>query len=147
MTNKKAFLISLIFLACTTPLHAEESPAASCEKRLFKEVKTVTAFSITHRPQSKKILFDDIGCGLKWREKQCSSGQGSFDSAALVYDFNTLEEITVNKATFVQSPAISSPMGFGLAAFADPAAADKFLTEKGAGKKLTYEELLLLDSK
>jgi len=147
MTNKKAFLIALAFLACTTTLRAEEAPSASCEKRLFKEVKTVTAFSLTHRPQSKKILFDDIGCGFKWRDKQCSSGQGNFDSAALVYDFNTLEEITIDKATFVQSESISSPMGFGLAAFADPAAADKFIAEKGSGKKLTYEEVLLLDWK
>lgn len=137
----------LLIVALAAPaLHAEDpAAAATCEKCLFKEVKTVTPFAISHRPQAKKMLYDDIACGLKWRAKQCSSGQGNFDSGALVYDFHTLAEIPVNEATFVQSPAIVSPLGSGLAAFANPADADDFLSQKGEGKRLTYQEVLLLD--
>lgn len=138
----------LLLASASTGLCAEDSQeVAGCAKRLFKEVKTVTPFSVTHRPQSKKILFDDIICGLKWRDKQCSSGQGTFDAAARVYDYNTLAPIPVNEATYVQSPTITSPMGSGLVAFTNAADADKFLAEKGAGKKLTYEEVLLLNAK
>lgn len=138
----------LLLAMASTLLHAEDAPAtAPCEKRSFKEVKAVTPFSITHRPQSKKILYDDIACGLKWRTKQCSSGQGNFDSAAIVYDFNTLAEIPISEATFVQSPTIASPLGSGLAAFTNPADADTFLSQKGDGKKLTYQEVLLLEFK
>lgn len=138
----------LLFVLDTGVLHAGDDPAVStCAKRSFKEVKTVTQFSITHRPQSKKILYDDIACGIKWREKQCSSGQGNFDVGALVYDFNTLAEIPVDKAIFVQSSAILTPMGSGLVAFASPDDADKFLAQKGTGKKMTYQELLSLKQK
>ena len=148
---KKSTLVLLPFLMLNldvTALHADNTPATStCVKRPFKEVRVVTPFSITHQPQSKKMLFDDIACGLKWREKQCSSGQGSFDAEALVYDFNTLAEVKVSEATFVQSTAIVSPLGSGLAAFANPAEADKFIAQKGAGKKLTYQEVLLLKFK
>ena len=129
-------------------LHADDTPGVpTCEKRAFKEVKTVTPFSITHRPQAKKMLYDDIACGLKWRGKQCSSGQGNFDSGAVVYDFNTLAEIPVGEATFIQSAGIVSPMGSSLAAFASAADADAFLSQKGEGKRLTYQEVLLLDFK
>lgn len=133
----------LMLVLGVTVLNAGEAPATStCVKRPFKEVKTVTPFSITHRPQSKKMLYDDIACGIKWRDKQCSSGQGNFDAGAIVYDYNTLAEVPVSKATFVQSSALTSPMGSGLAAFASSADADKFLAQKGAGKKMTYQELL-----
>jgi len=148
--KKLALLITpfLMLILGAPVLYAGDEPAPStCAKRPFKEVKTVTPFSITHRPQSKKMLYDDIGCGLKWRAKQCSSGQGNFDSGAIVYDFNTLAEIPVGEATFVQSPAIATPMGSGLAAFANPADADKFLSQKGEGKRLTYQEVLLLEFK
>jgi hypothetical protein len=145
---KKSTLVIIPFCMLhlgVTALHADDTPATStCVKRPFKEVKVVTPFSITHRPQTKKMLFDDIACGLKWREKQCSSGQGNFDAGALVYDFNTLAEIAVSEATFVQSTDVVSPMGSGLVAFASPADADKFIAQKGGGKKLTYQEVLLL---
>ena len=150
MRNIAALFLALLLMLVlgTTALYAGDGPATSkCEKHLFKEVKTVTPFSITHRPQSKKMLYDDIVCGLKWRTKQCSSGQGNFDSGAIVYDFNTLAEIPVSEATFVQSTAIASPMGSGLAAFANPVDADKFLSLKGEGKRLTYQEILLLEFK
>lgn len=148
MTKKIAILALTFTLAvCSTPLRADDSAAPTCDKRLFKEVKTVSPYSLTHRIKSKKVIYGDIGCGLKWREKQCSSGQGTFDSAAKVYDFNTLAEIEIGKATFVQSTAIPSPMGYGLAAFANPADAAAYLAQKGTGKKLTYQEVLLLDWK
>ncbi|MDD5757485.1 MAG: nitrous oxide reductase accessory protein NosL [Desulfobulbaceae bacterium] len=138
----------LILVFSSTGLCAEDAQGvAPCAKRSFKEVKTVTPFSVTHRPQSKKILFDDIICGLKWRDKQCSSGQGAFDAAARVYDYKTLTAIPISKATFVQSPAITSPMGSGLIAFTSAADADQFLAEKGPGKKFTYQEVLRLKVK
>ena len=142
-----ALLTVSLSLATTSALWAGDAPAAAptCQKRPFKEVKSVTPFSLTHRVNSKKIHYDDISCGLKWRTKQCSSIQGGFDTGAMVYDFNTLAEITINQATFVQSPAIQSPMGSGVAAFATQADADAFLAQKGAGKKLSYQELLLIE--
>ncbi len=149
MLKKAAlFALPLALTVYSATLYAADAPAtATCEKRPFKEVKVVTPFSLTHRPKSKKMIYDDVGCALKWREKQCSSGQGTFDSDAKVYDFNTLAAIPISEATFVQSPAITSPMGYGLAAFASPAAADAFLAQKGSGKKLTYQEVLQLNWK
>lgn len=142
------FTLSLSLALCSTTLRAADAvTAATCEKHPFKEVQTFTPFSITVRQNSKKVVYDDLSCGFKWREKQCSSGQGAFDADTVVYDFNTLAEIDIAKATFVQSPAVSAPMGSGLAAFADPAAADAFLAQKGDGKKLTYQEVLLLNWK
>lgn len=146
--NTAIVAFTLTFAFSPLPLHAGDSPTTpSCAKRSFKEVKTVTPFSLTHKINGKKVIYDDIGCGLKWREKQCSSGQGTFDAAAKVYDFNTLAAIEIGKATFVQSPGVTSPMGFGLAAFANAADADTFLSQHGGGKRLTYSQLLLLNWK
>lgn len=140
----------LLILACClwgAPLNAAEiQTEGACVQHSLKEVKTVTHFAITHRPKSKRILYDDIGCGLKWRKKQCSSIQMSFDTSAVVYDYNTLEEIVVSEATFVQSSEIKSPLGSGLVAFGNPADADAFLNaHAGAGKKLRYQDVVLLD--
>jgi len=146
---KKLFSIPLVLAFClwSGPSHADEGqPAPECVQRNFKEVATVTPYAITFRPKSKRVLYDDIICALKWRKKQCSSIQMSFDGEAIVYDFNTMAEIVVSKATFVQSPEISSPMGSGLAAFADPAAADAFLAAHPAGGKImTYQDLLQVE--
>lgn len=147
MTKIMTLSLALAFSQWGAPLYAAEVLSmAACVQHSFKEVKTVTPFALTHRPKSQKIFYDDIGCGLQWREKQCSSIQMSFDFSALVYDYNTLEEIVVSKATFVQSPRIASPLGLGLIAFTNPADADAFIIAHSAGgKKLSYQDVLLLD--
>lgn len=147
MTKIIAVPLTLICCLWAATMYAAGGQSDSaCVKHSFKEVKTVTHFSLTHRPTTKKILYDDIGCGLKWRKKQCSSIQMSFDSSAIVYDFNTLAEIVVRKATFVMSTDIKTPMGSGLIAFTNSADAEAFISgHSGGGKKLSYEELILLD--
>jgi hypothetical protein len=146
-TRTLALALSLL-LTCSLPALAASdgrTTAPSCQKRSAKEVKTVTPFTLSHRPNSKKVLYDDIVCGLKWRQKQCSSIQAAFDGGATVYDFNTKAEITINTATFVLSPAIKSPMSSGLAAFTTPAAAEAFVAKNPGAKQLSYPQLLLLE--
>lgn len=149
MNHPRTALLTLALLLACSPVASAATDAgagaATCQKRSFKQVKTITPFALVHRPNSKKILYDDIVCGLKWRRKQCSSIQGSFDNGALVHDFNTKAEITIKEATFVISAAIKSPMGSGLAAFASPAAAESFVAQHPGSKKLSYTELLLIE--
>lgn len=50
-----------------------------------------------------------------------------------VHDYNSEEWIDAEAAFFVESNAIKSPMGHGLAAFADKSAAEQFAAEVEAG--------------
>lgn len=139
---QSTLLLFLLIFSSSGSVLAAEPPAGACVERSFKQVKVVTPFSLTHRPQAKTILYDDISCGLKWREKQCTTAQINFDANAMVYDYYNSTAIAIKDAVFVRANTVKSPMGSGLLAFANNENAEKFLAEKGSGKKMSFEELL-----
>jgi copper chaperone NosL len=61
--------------------------------------------------------YDDVGCLLDDAGAHLAAGRGQ----AFVHDFAHGDWIEAAGAAFVRSPAIRSPMGSGIAAFAAPA--------------------------
>lgn len=85
----------------------------------------------------KSVKFDDIGCLHKYvGEHKEENIVESF-----VQDSGTKEWVTLKDATYVDAMNVSTPMGYGVHAFKDKAAAEKFIQEKGTGKVMTYEQL------
>lgn len=86
--------------------------------------------------------FDDIGGLVLWFR---DSGLDSADVAGIwVYDSRTPETmLPADRAVFVRSPALRTPMASGLAAVASRAAADSLVAEAG-GTVLDWAQVLTL---
>ena len=84
--------------------------------------------------------FDDIGDMLVHAEKQT----GDKVSAWYVHDYATEEWTDATEAVYVVSPDLPTPMGYGILAFSDPAAAQQAAAEAGA-ELLSWDELLAAD--
>ncbi|HZW34991.1 MAG TPA: nitrous oxide reductase accessory protein NosL [Isosphaeraceae bacterium] len=82
------------------------------------------------------LLFDDIGDFLDYRQAHALQL-----TAVFVHDYQTKEWVRADDAWFVQSPAVQSPDGSGLAAFASQAAARQFQERQG-GTLFSWAELL-----
>lgn len=59
---------------------------------------------------------------------------------AWVYDYETRKPIRAEEAIFVHSPALHTPMGYGVAAFATRERAEAFIQQQG-GKQFTWSEI------
>lgn len=85
----------------------------------------------------KPLKFDDIGDMYVWLKKNGTDTVG----AKFVRDYNTKDWIQLENATFVYDKTNKTPMAFGVYSFKNEQAADAFIKEKGAGKKLKAQEL------
>lgn len=86
--------------------------------------------------------YDDIGCAVADRNGECATRQGMFDSAAVVYDYLTGEELPAEKAYFALKTDVKTPQGFAIVAFKDKAEAEKFSAAHGKGKVVKWFELI-----
>lgn len=71
-------------------------------------------------PGDEALFFDDIGC-LRDYLSQHPSGDGA---VTFVADYGTRAWIRADRAVFVEQPAVATPMGSHLMAFASAAARD-----------------------
>jgi copper chaperone NosL len=81
-------------------------------------------------------LFDDIGCLLAYRQKHSPAW-----AAIWVHDFESQTWMDASTARYLVSSGVRSPMGWGIAAFADPSMAEAQQHELG-GELVTWDELL-----
>ncbi|HHW84862.1 MAG TPA: hypothetical protein GX400_01470 [Chloroflexi bacterium] len=84
----------------------------------------------------KSLPFDDIGDMLAYMRKHSDL----IPVGVWVHDYISEEWIDAERAYFVHSDAIKSPMGHGIAAFADKSAAEQFAVET-AGQMLDWDHL------
>lgn len=85
----------------------------------------------------KSLKYDDIGDMFVWLEENGEEEIG----AKFVRDFNTLEWIQLEEATFVYAEEISTPMGFGVISFKDREDAKKYIKENEIGEILIADDL------
>lgn len=85
----------------------------------------------------KSLKYDDIGDMFVWLEENGEEEIG----AKFVRDFNTLEWIQLEEATFVYAEEISTPMGFGVISFKDRKDAKKYIKENEIGEILIADDL------
>ena len=89
--------------------------------------------------RGEAILFDDIGELLKYRQDHPQNYR-----ALYVNDYIEKAWLRAEDARYLESPQLRSPMGWGLAAFVDEAAARRVQGEFG-GAILTWADLLARD--
>ena len=101
---------------------------AVSERRFAAQVVTVGG---------RAEFYDDIGCLVDWlAENGQPEGAGIF-----VVDFTTGRWLTATGAGYVRSPRLPTPMGHGLAAFADREAAQAATRELG-GEVVGWDDLV-----
>ncbi len=94
-----------------------------------------------------KIVFDDIGCAVIWRNMQGAFDQAIFDDKATTRDFDDLSTIKMSESYYVVDENLITPIKFGIAAFKDIGSAKKYIDYNGNGKLLGYKQLIKLDLK
>lgn len=85
-------------------------------------------------PEPRK--FDDIGEMFEYHAEHAEVPVQRW----YVHDHASMAWIQADQATFVRAESLSTPMGFGVAAFADAAAAEAFAADVG-GTVATFAEL------
>ena len=89
--------------------------------------------------KGKVYKFDDTGCMIRYIKSGSIEQKEIAQTVVINYEKKD-EFLDVNKAAFVTSEEIRSPMNFNTAAFADKAAATRFLTGK-IGKIFNWNEI------
>lgn len=123
-----AVVVALLVTACASgpsgppAIELDATPCDHCGM-LVSELAFAAA---TRDGDGRARVYDDIGCLLDATSR-------SSEPAARVWvkDFETLEWLGSESAIFVRSDAIQTPMGGGIAAFADRRAAEKLAITRG----------------
>jgi hypothetical protein len=85
----------------------------------------------------KSVAYDDISELLA-----ALAERPGLSSRAWVRDFEGQGWIAAQKAAYVRSPGLATPMGSGVAAFADPALAADFARARASGPVLALSQAL-----
>lgn len=88
--------------------------------------------------KGKLFKFDDISCGVKYHKKNASTGNKLYVSDRISGNF-----ILADKASYLKSESIRTPMGSNIAAFLNGDAAKKY-ERKAKGKLMTWDEVMAL---
>jgi len=121
---------------------ADEKACSSGNIKITEENKRFSVLVPKSSGLGSEQAYDDIGCAVISRNEECAMRQGMFDSAALVYDHFTGAEFPAEKMYFVLKTDVRTPRGFGIVAFGDKAAAEKFSAAHGKGKVIKWFELV-----
>ncbi len=133
-----ALIAALALAACAggppepAPIVLDEDACAYC--RMAISQREFAAELVTR--QGRVERFDDVGCMAAWLRAH-GRPEGA---AAFVVDYRSGEWLPAEDATYVASPALPTPMRSGLAAFADPAAAEA-LAHDVRGATASWEQV------
>lgn len=139
-----ALMLMLLLAACnnepTWPQPADirygETICAECGM-IISQPKYAASFAYAESEgRYKSLAFDDIGDMIVYMRKHPELAPVGI----WVHDYETEEWIEAQSATYVKSDAIRSPMGSGVAAFVDPAAAERFAADMN-GVVLDWDHL------
>jgi hypothetical protein len=129
------FVLTLGFLASAMADDCEDtSKIGDSEKKFSVVLSNVSGME----PQS----FNDIGCAVISRNGECATRQSMFDGGAVTYDYQSGEQLPVEKAYFAMKTDVKTPKGFGIVAFKDKAEAEKFSAAHGKGKIVKWFEIV-----
>lgn len=142
--------ISAVLVTGFPPTHAEEKkPEAACAVCTMKIEEKARNFSVVMPKTSSMEAsdFDDVGCAVVYRNKECASRQSTFDSNAYAHDYESGAQIPLEKAFFVVKSGVQTPMGYAIIAFKSKEQAGKFAAEHGNASVLKWYQVVDLDIK
>jgi copper chaperone NosL len=137
------FVLGLMMLmGCGAEASLDEPPVILygqdvCDEcnMIINEAKHAAAY-VTTSGEARR--FDDIGDMLAYNARNREDVHLYW-----VHDFNNEEWVRADQAAFVLNSGRPTPMGWGILAFADQAAAEMFIAD-GAGRIATWAELLAM---
>ena len=145
LRSRWLFLIALVILAACGGGPATPEPAkirfgdticAECGM-IISQPKYASSFAYAESEgRFKSLAFDDIGDMLMF----ASEHPTWTIRRRYVHDYASAEWLPAETARFVRSPEIRSPMGHGLAAFADRAQAEE-LARSTHGQVVSFDAL------
>jgi copper chaperone NosL len=117
------------FAACASPIDPTQPPAIvygedvcdRCGMIIADERFAAGVVVEVGTGHYEHRIFDDIGDMFAYLHDE---GADLYVVSIFVHDYHSKAWINAEDATFVQAESLQSPMGFGLAAFADKAAAE-----------------------
>ena len=120
------FVVGLLTAGCTThrvdqppQIRYGEEPCAFCGM-LISEERFATAMAAAGQAQ----VFDDLGCLLRARARDSGTA-----TRIWVHDETSGQWLEAQRAWFVRSREVPTPMGGGLVAFSTKNAAEQFARE------------------
>ena len=120
-------------------VHYGEDVCAACNM-IISEERFATAFVAEDEYGDRQsVAFDDIGCMFLY-EKQ----KGSTPLARYVHDLVTHEWVEAERAIYIRSRDIRSPMGSGVAAYSGAERA-RVMAERVGGDPLSFDDLIRID--
>ena len=145
LRNHPLILILPVIVLATLTAHAADPKKAAacsqCNKMINDADRKFSAF-LPNVSGMGPSSYDDIGCAVASRNSECATRQMTFDSNAVVYDYVTEEAVFAEKAFFVLTSDVRTPMGYGIVAFKDKARAVKFAAEHGKVKVVRWFQLV-----
>jgi copper chaperone NosL len=137
-------IIPVLILATLTAHAVEPKKAAVCSQcnMMINEANRKFSAFLPNVSGMGPSSYDDIGCAVASRNSECATRQMTFDSNVVVCDYVTEEVVSAEKAFFVLTPDVRTPMGYGIVAFKDKARADTFAAEHGKVKVVRWFELV-----
>lgn len=109
-----------------------------CEecRMIISEERFAAAVVFESDDGTTKHAFDDIGCLIDWLQKH----GGHATQATYVKDYDTAAWLNIERAFFVQSETLRTPMASHIVAVADEEAA-RLIEERFEGKRRSWAEL------
>ena len=137
----KIFFPALALLFLSVPgfnLAMAEDSSPVCIQLDEKASGDMIHYSL-HGEANGPVFFSGISCAIEHRNRElCAMEMVSFDTTAKVYDYNTAEEIDINRAYFwLEEENSATPV----VAFGSKENAEKYETEKKGGLILDYTGL------
>ena len=131
-----AAVLLLLALACQADQRPQAIEAhdacASCRMAISQPQYAAEAVD----KEGVAYKFDDIGCMLRYLKEHTLPQRRLY-----VMDYVNRQWLEAERAVFVRSDAIASPMAGGLAAFRDQPAARQFL-KNSSGQMISFAELI-----
>jgi copper chaperone NosL len=116
-------------------IHYGEDVCAECGM-ILSDPRFAASVVVGTPSEPRAVIFDDIGDMFDYAHKHPELTVLKW----YVHDYDTQAWLPAEAATFIQSNALHTPMGHGLAAFSDPAHAAKMAAESH-GKTVAFDAL------
>lgn len=139
MKKYNIFLLSLFALMFGLSSQSLADDCAGTNKIADGEKKFSVVLAKSSGMEAQR--FNDIGCAVISRNSECAMRQSTFDGEAVTYDYQSGEQLLVEKAYFVMKSGEKTPKGFGIVAFKGKTEAENFSAAHGKGKVVTWFEL------
>lgn len=136
----KKMLLTLLIVPLTMALYmpalADEAPACiQVDEKVRGDLEKYSVYGDANGP----LYFSGISCAIRHRNKTlCAMEMVSFDSTAMVYDFQTGEEVAAAKAYYWIGEKNG---GEQVLAFGGKDSADKYLAGQKHGTVVDYQGL------